>query len=92
MRIKLSPLIQRGSGEDLPGDEEHVIEKSKQSSGCGTHPTGKLRWEYATYGKQEANFHIIHRKPFDIEEYFQCFLEYRQQHLKELRDAELKVY
>ena len=69
-----------------------VNELAKQSTGCGTHPTGKLRWEYATYGKQEANFHLIHRKPFDIEEYFQCFLEYRQNHLEELRKAELKVY
>ena len=27
MRTKLSPLIQKGSGEDLPGDEEDDIEK-----------------------------------------------------------------
>lgn len=69
-----------------------VNELARQSTGSGTHPTGRLRWEYATYGKQEANFHLIHRKPFDIEDYFQCFLSYRQRHLDDLRKAELKVY
>ena len=62
------------------------------SSGSGTHPIGRLRWEYATYGKQEGYFHLIHRKPFDIEEYFQCFLNYRLNHLDALRKAELSVY
>jgi len=69
-----------------------VNELAKQSTGSGTHPIGRLRWEYATYGKQEANFHLIHRNPFDIEEYFQYFLEYRLRHLDELRKVELKVY
>ena len=69
-----------------------INELAKQSTGSGTHPTGKLRWEYATYGKQEGNFHLIKRIPFDVEEYFQLFLEYRERHLDELRKAELRVY
>ena len=67
-------------------------ELAKHSHGSGTHPIGKLRWEYITYGQQEGNFHLIHRQSFNAEEYFQCFLEYRQNHLEELRKAELKVY
>jgi len=78
----------------LEGQDISLIlsELMKQSTGSGTHPTGKLRWEYATYGKQEGYMHIMHRKPLDIEEYFQLFLDYRQRHIDDLRKAELRVY
>ena len=36
--------------------------------------------------------HIMHRKPLDIEEYFQLFLDYHQRHIDDLRKAELRVY
>lgn len=65
---------------------------AKNSTGSGTHPIGKLRQDYVIYGKQEGYYHIIHAQPFNIEEYFQRFLEYRINHLEELRRAEFKVY
>ena len=69
-----------------------LSEMMKRGTGSGTPPTGKLRWEYATYGIQEGYMHIMHRKPLDIEEYFQLFLDYRQRHIDDLRKAELRVY
>ena len=73
-------------------DISKVIDGLARSGGSGTHPTGSLRREYIVYGMQEANFHLIKGKPFDIEDYFQCFLRYRLNHLDELRKAELTVY
>lgn len=83
-----------GVRASLEGQDITVVknELARHSHGCGTHPIGKLRWEYTTYGQQEGNFHLIHRQPFDVEDYFQCFLEYRKNHLDELRKAELIVY
>lgn len=60
--------------------------------GTGTHPIGKLRQDYVIYGKQEGYYHMIHSSPFNIEDYFQRFLAFRQNHLQELREAELTVY
>lgn len=69
-----------------------INELAKQSTGSGTHPTGRLRWEYATYGRQEGDFHLIHHKPFDIEEFFQLFLNYRLRHIDALKKAEFRIY
>lgn len=73
-------------------DISKVINGLARRGGSGTHPTGLLRRDYIVYGMQEANFHLIKGKPFDIEDYFQCFLGYRLNHLDELRKAELTVY
>lgn len=83
-----------GVRASLEGQDITIVknELAKRSLGSGTHPIGKLRWEYITYGQQEGYFHLIHRQPFDVENYFRCFLEYRQNHLEELRKAELTVY
>jgi hypothetical protein len=73
-------------------DISKVINGLASCGGSGTHPIGFLRRDYIVYGMQEANFHLIKRRPFDIEDYFQCFLRYRLNHLDELRKAELTVY
>ncbi|MBR1467917.1 MAG: hypothetical protein IJ606_04730 [Bacteroidaceae bacterium] len=69
-----------------------IDELAKQCTGSGTHPTGELRRKYVIYGKQEGYYHLIKGLPFDIEEYFRLFLEYRLNHIDELRAAELMVY
>lgn len=73
-------------------DITSLIDALSQERGSGTHPVGWLRREYALYGKQEGNFHLIKGRPLDIEEYFRLFLEYRLRHLTELRKAEMAVY
>lgn len=69
-----------------------IIEALSKTRGSGSHPTGTLRREYIIYGKQEGYYHLIHNKKADVEEYFQLFLDYREQHLKELYEAEMRVY
>lgn len=71
---------------------DSVIDGLASMRGCGTHPTGTLRKEYLNYGKTEAYLHTIRHIPFDIEDYYQCFLRYRQEHINDIRKAQMEIY
>lgn len=73
-------------------DISTLINALASTGGSGSHPSGKFRKEYVQYGLFEARRHLIQRKVGTIGEYFQLFIDYRNAHLKELRQAELMIY
>lgn len=70
----------------------NVMNGLGNTHGSGTHPTGWLRKEYIQYGLFEGRAHLIKHRIGDVDEYLRLFLEYRQRHYQELRDAEMKIY
>lgn len=80
----------RASVENLKIDS--VRKGLGMTTGAGTHPIGRLRYNYVRQGMILANFNLIQHKPINIEEFYQKFLEYRQSHLDELRQAEMTIF
>ncbi|MBQ6731612.1 MAG: hypothetical protein IJR06_00620 [Paludibacteraceae bacterium] len=71
---------------------DSVIAGLAATRGSGSHPPGTLRKEYINYGKTEAYLHTLRHIPFGIEDYYKCFLKYRQDHIEDLRRAQLEIY
>jgi len=73
-------------------DIRPVFNGLANTGGSGTHPTGKLRGEYMSYGLHLGLTNYSKGHSATVEEYKNLFLDYRRNHFKELYDAELTIY
>lgn len=80
----------RAGLQDL--DIRSVFDGLTKTNGCGTHPTGKLRGEYMSYGLHLGLTNRVRKVSATINEYLNLFLDYRREHFKELYEAEITIY